>query len=210
MLSKRLRRREVRPKCLRRTEMSNDKFERRSFATHIEARSAGGKKFLIGRAASYNTLSADLGGFQEVLAPGAFARAVREKDDAVFTINHDKMALPLGRVSSGTLQLSEDDKGLLCRCDLPNTQAAHDLYESVQRGDIREMSFAFNVWPLDNESWDNEVDEDGRKFVKRTVKGVKLWDVAAVLRPAYPTGTNVSTDMLTAPNVSSLQVVVSP
>jgi Escherichia/Staphylococcus phage prohead protease len=187
----------------------NDQFERRSFATKIEVRKASGKNYLVGRVASYQRLSADLGGFREILAPGAFTRALREKDDAVFTLNHDANALPFGRVSSGRLQLSEDSAGLNCRCDLPNTQAARDLAESISRGDIREMSFAFSV-PEGGDSWGQDIDEDGKLFVKRSVHEIKpLFDVSAVLHPAYPSGTNVSLDMLTAENVSSVNLKVS-
>lgn len=183
--------------------MSN--FERRTLiTTGIQARSVNGKRLLVGRAAVYNLLSADLGGFREMLAPGTFTRAIREKDDVVFTLNHDANALPLGRVSSGTLELSEDKSGLNFRCYLPNTQAARDLFESVGRQDIRECSFAFQV-PDGGDTWDEATDENGRKFIKRTVREVKpLMDVSAVLRPAYPSGTSVST--LVATNLSSLQV----
>lgn len=183
-------------------------FERRSFATHLEVRASSGKNILTGRAASYNTLSADLGGFRETIAPGTFSRAVREKDDAVFTLNHDADALPLGRVSSGTLQLSEDSAGLNCRCDLPNSQAAHDLVESINRGDIREMSFAFQVRDGEDE-WSDDTDEEGQRFVKRTLRGLKLFDVSAVLRPAYPTGTHVNAWHPSPTDVSNLLLKVS-
>jgi HK97 family phage prohead protease len=179
-------------------------YERRVCSTTLEARSTNGKKVLVGRAAAYGTLSADLGGFRETIAPGTFSRAIREKHDAVFTLNHNSDALPLGRVSSGTLQLSEDSSGLNCRCDLPNTQAARDLYESVSRGDIREMSFAFSV-DTGGDEWGEDTDDEGRKFIKRTLRDVRLHDVAAVLSPAYPSGTNVSA--LVAQNVSSFPKV---
>jgi HK97 family phage prohead protease len=183
-------------------------FERRSFATHLEVRASSGGNILTGRAASYNTLSADLGGFRETIAPGTFSRAVREKDDCVFTLNHDSNALPLGRVSSGTLQLSEDSAGLNCRCDLPNTQAARDLVESISRWDIREMSFAFQV-PDGGDEWGDDTDEEGQRFIKRTLRTVKLFDVSAVLRPAYPTGTSVNAWRPSPMDVSNLLTKVS-
>ncbi|HEV2522706.1 MAG TPA: HK97 family phage prohead protease [Candidatus Acidoferrales bacterium] len=182
----------------------NNQLERRSFTTNIEVRSAGGKNVLVGRAAAYNSLSADLGGFREIIAPGTFSRAVREKDDCAFLVNHDEKALPLGRVSSGTLQLTEDQNGLNCRCDLPNTQAAHDLVESINRNDIREMSFAFAI-PAGGDEWSDGYDENGIKYPLRTLREVRpLFDVSAVLRPAYPSGTSLSA--LATQNISSLQV----
>jgi HK97 family phage prohead protease len=185
-------------------------FERRSFATKLEVRASAGKNYLVGRAASYGVLSADLGGFREVIAPGAFSRAVREKDDCVFTLNHSATDLPYGRVSSGTLVLTDSKDGLDCRCELGNSQQARDLMEAVRRQDIREMSFAFQVPETGGDEWGDDYDENGLKFLKRTLRMVKpLFDVSAVLRPAYPSGTSVSAQRLTPPNVSNLLTQVS-
>ena len=37
----------------------------------------------------------------------------------------------LGRTTAGTLRLSEDSRGLKFECDLPDTTAGRDTYESV-------------------------------------------------------------------------------
>lgn len=168
----------------------NTNIERRNFATSISVRSVGGKNQLMGRAAAYGKLSENLGNFREILAPGAFARAVREKDDALFTVNHDSNALPLGRVSSGTLRLYEDLSGLMFQCDLPNTSAAADLVESINRKDISECSFAFAVDPNgSDDTWSDGVDEDGIKYPLRTINNIaRLFDCSAVARPAYSNG----------------------
>ena len=51
----------------------------------------------------------------------------------------------LGRNQAGTLRLSEDDTGLAYEIDLPDTQAARDVYALIERGDVSQSSFAFKV-----------------------------------------------------------------
>lgn len=138
------------------------------------------KKKMMGYAAKFNSRSVDLGGFQEVLAPGAFDRALREAHDVRALIDHNP-TLILGRTISGTLRLSVDSTGLAVENDLPDTQAARDLAVSMERGDVTGMSFGFRVMP-DGDHWAR--DEDG--ILVRTVNDVELFDVSAVTYPAYP------------------------
>src|SRR5579862_5746641 len=106
---------------------------------------------LYGTAAAYNSLSKDLGGFREVIRPGAFKRALDngghglEGEDVKCLFNHDFNHV-LGRTSNGTLKLSDSPEGLRFRCQLdPNQQAHRDLHASIKRGDINECSFAFSI-----------------------------------------------------------------
>lgn len=132
---------------------------------------------LVGHAAVFNSLSEDLGGFREKIAPGAFKNAITGSDvRALF--NHDPNFV-LGRTISGTLRLSEDEKGLRIENDLPDTQQARDLMVSVGRGDINQMSFGFTV---NKQQWE----EDGEGVVTRTLLDVDLFDVSVVTYPAYP------------------------
>lgn len=133
---------------------------------------------LVGYAAIFNELSEDLGGFREKIVPGAFRKAVAEDDiRALFNHNPDHV---LGRTKSGTLRLTEDDKGLRMEVDLPDTQVARDLAVSIERGDITGQSFAFRVRP-GGQSFDQ--DKDGKTI--RTLSDVALYDVGPVVYPAY-------------------------
>ncbi|MEC2444712.1 HK97 family phage prohead protease, partial [Bacillus cereus] len=75
---------------------------------------------ITGYAAVFNSKTSIGGWFDEIIAPGAFARALSENGDirALFNHNWDNV---LGRTKSGTLRLEEDAKGLKFEVELPNT-----------------------------------------------------------------------------------------
>ena len=150
-----------------------------SFVTQRGA--AGGMKFK-GYAARYSSTSNDLGGFREVLAPGAFDKVLgrRSKPDVILTYNHNADLL-LARTASGTLSLASDEKGLRFSADAPDTQLARDLSTLIRRGDLTGASFAFTVQPS-AEAW--TTDERGQAI--RTIREVsELYDVSIVATPAY-------------------------
>jgi HK97 family phage prohead protease len=122
-------------------------------------------------------------GMVERIEPIAFKRALKEKDDARALFNHDPNQL-LGRVSSGTLELSSDKKGLTYRISPGDTTVARDVREHIKRGDLTGSSFAFRVT---DERWEKEND-----IQIRTIKGVELFDVGPVTYPAYE-GTTAAT-----------------
>jgi HK97 family phage prohead protease len=152
----------------------------------LEAR-ANGTQVLTGYAAVYNRLSLPLreGGsaFREVIRPGAFDRILtrqRGKQDVVALLNHDSNMI-LGRTSSGTLELSSDDKGLRYTVTPPDTQVGRDTISLVRRRDLRGSSFAFAVNEA-GQHWTS--DEQGSLREIRDVS--MLADVSVVLTPAYP------------------------
>lgn len=135
-----------------------------------------GMPTLMGHAAKFGVLSEDLGGFREKISREAFRNTLANGDCRAL-VNHDSR-LVLGRVSNGTLKLREDQQGLACEIQLPNTSYARDLVESIRRGDINGMSFGFRV---KRDDWNQE----GLETV-RTLKDVELLDVSPVTYPAYP------------------------
>ncbi len=155
--------------------------ERRFRSTLRAAEEAGGR-YLSGYAARFNSLSEDLGGFRERLAPGCFARSLQSGDPRML-LDHDTGKL-LGRKSAGTLEISEDAKGLRFRCELPDTTAGRDVYESVRRGDLSGCSFGFMCRSSD---WSTETDPDDADDVcsVRTVTQADLHEISAVTFPAY-------------------------
>jgi HK97 family phage prohead protease len=148
----------------------------------VETR-ADGRTVLSGYAVRYNTTSVDLGGFRETILPGAFDKVLnrqRGKRDVVALFNHDANQL-LGRTSSGTLELSSDDKGLRYSVVLPNTELGRTISELTARGDLRGSSFAFTV-EQKGHSWAPGEDGVPRRSI-REVSG--LFDVSVVTHPAY-------------------------
>ena len=142
------------------------------------ARADDGPTRIEGYAAKFDTLSEELFGFREKIAPGAFAESLARPDDVRALINHDPNLI-LGRNTAGTLDLSEDDKGLKFGLDLPDTSAARDLAESIDRGDISQCSFGFVTR---EESW--EFTDDGEPDI-RTLMAVDLFDISTATFPAY-------------------------
>jgi len=164
------------------TEKSMDKVvESRLFPiTELRMEGEGKEKKLTGYAAVFNVI-ADLKFFKEKIEPGAFADAI-PKSDTRSLWNHDSNYV-LGRKSSKTLRLQEDDHGLKVEIIPPDTQWARDLVVSIDRGDVREMSFGFIV-KEDGDKWER----DGSNPPVRTLKknGIEeLVDVSPVTFPAY-------------------------
>jgi len=165
------------------------KIERRTFTIkNVEARQAeDGTMRLSGYAAVFNDDSVPLP-FIERIAPGAFRKTLTETPDVRLLINHE--GLPMARTKNGTLRLNEDETGLYMDADLPDTQAARDLYTLVERGDVDQMSFAFRVI---RQKWN-----EGR--TERTLTELSLadGDVSVVTYPAYPTTTVEAREQLKA------------
>jgi HK97 family phage prohead protease len=133
-----------------------------------------------GYAAIYNSDSEWMGGFYEQIEMGAFDDVM--DNDVRAYLNHDENLL-LGRVSSGTLRIGTDKRGLFYEVDLPNTTYANDLVELMKRGDINQSSFAFLIG---EDRWEQR---DGKTY--RIISKVsRLLDVSPVAQPAYPDSTS--------------------
>jgi hypothetical protein len=137
-----------------------------------------------GYAIVFNALSQNLGGFREIIRPEAVDRTLSEALDVRALVDHDSGKV-IGRTRSGTLALRKDQKGLKVEIDPANTTAGRDVLESVSRGDVSGMSFAFRVMP-NGDDWH---EEDG--MLIREVTDMTISEVSVVAFPAY-TQTDVS------------------
>jgi len=163
--------------------------EIRTLSESVEIRSDDDNQIRVaGYAAVFGQETKIGGAFTEVIAPGAFRNALERGDDVVFLVNHD--GLPLARTRSGTLLLSEDERGLYMETVLDGSDPdVRALVPKMKRGDLDKMSFAFI--PL-RQSWD----ESG-EMPKRTIEDVSLHDVSIVTTPAYE-GTEIGLRSLEA------------
>lgn len=152
--------------------------ERRFTSVPVEIRAGSEKRMIGGYAAKFNAHSQNLGGFVERIAPSAFNKSRGNGWPGVIArYNHDDNMV-LGTIGGGTLRLGVDEIGLTYEVDLPNARS--DIYELVQRGDVRQSSFAFTV-DMDGDEWDTT----DQGFPQRTLTSVRLYDVAPVNTPAY-------------------------
>jgi hypothetical protein len=142
--------------------------------------SAEGMRF-EGYAAVFDSDSRPLPGsrsesFIERIAPGAFLRSLKSRNDIKLLWNHDTSEV-LGSTRSGTMKLVEDDRGLKVIATLPNTSRGRDAAELLRRGDVDAMSFGFTV-PRGGDDWNTAGTE-------RVLREVMIHEVSLVAFPAY-------------------------
>lgn len=125
-----------------------------------------------------------LGEYDEVIRAGAFAKTLRDQDDVRLLVNHS--GIPLARTKYDTLQLREvvDGKkdpqkkgqtGLWTEADFDlRSNLANDVTVALDRGDLDQMSFAFQVI---RQEWSPD-------FTQRDILEVRLFDVSVVTYPA--------------------------
>jgi uncharacterized protein len=151
--------------------------ERRWTSVPVETRARGAESRTIGGyAALFNRLSQNLGGFVEDVRSSAFNKSRGDGFPGVMArYNHDDNML-LGTSDARTLRLVVDETGLDYSVDAPQSRA--DVFELVERGDVRQSSFAFVAY---EDEW--AMTDQG--FPKRSLLSVRLVDVAPVNIPAY-------------------------
>lgn len=113
----------------------------------------------------------------EQIAPGAFKRSLNTtgRDIRMF-LNHNDDLLLASR-DAGTLELAEDDIGLLSRAHFIDTTVGLDTAKNVRAKNITKMSFGFA--PVESEAR-----KDGVKGTRHTE--VALWEVSPISSwPAY-------------------------
>jgi hypothetical protein len=160
----------------------NHSVEKRMFNTQFrQIEQDGTGRTVSGYAAVFNSPTT-IGWFTEIIEPGAFDDAIAASD-ARALFNHEDEYL-LARQSSGTLKLSIDDRGLKYEFESPETSMGNDILVMINRGDLKESSFAFTVA---EQSWEEAADEEGNWSYTRRIKKVdRLYDVSPVTYPAYP------------------------
>lgn len=145
--------------------------------TQYRAMEEGGNLYIEGYFAVFNSNYEIFPGITESIAPGAFAGALG--GDVRALTNHDQ-TLVLGRTKADTLELREDGHGLWGRITVNQEDTdAMNLYHRIQRGDVDQCSFGFDIG-------EEEVEfrEDGSAHW--TIKQVNpLYEVTVATFPAY-------------------------
>lgn len=168
---------------------------RMSVPLHVERRAASdgaaSAPVLQGFACVTNSpypMADEFGPYTEVIERGAFGSSLANQDDVRLLFDHQ--GVPMARTKSGTMQLSEitdpaDDPtgtnttGLWVNATLdPNSYLSQSIMSAMNRGDLDEMSFAFQV-VNDGQVWSASYDQ-------RNITNVKVFDVSMVTYPANP------------------------
>ena len=153
--------------------------EVRTFDAEIRAvdESSDGMTF-GGYAWRYNEPSLPLP-FTERIAPGAFTRTLKSRNDVRAYYNHNDELL-LGSSRAKTLRIEDRADGGYVEISLPETELGRSVAYHIRRGDITGMSFGFSTV---RDEWSGDGNE-------RTLKEVRLHEVSVVSGvPAYPTTT---------------------
>lgn len=117
--------------------------------------------------------------FREVVEPGAFSASLATVPDMTLRYQHQLTQLPLGRTKSGTLNLSEDERGLRVQANLPDNEWGRPVRDAIRRGDISGMSFRFSKV---EERWS----QDGQDRIRHLMVVNLGPEVSITDYPAYP------------------------
>tara|TARA_R110000824_G_scaffold2597_2_gene11960 strand:+ start:942 stop:2081 length:1140 start_codon:yes stop_codon:yes gene_type:complete len=149
---------------------------------NLEFRAEDDENVVIGYGSVFNSLSNELGGFKEIIAPGAFDG--RLEDDVRFLFNHDPNML-LARSTNGTLKMSIDEVGLRYEAAIPDTSVGRDIITLLKNNTLSENSFAFVV---EDDSWEIKEGQNIRTINKVSM----LADISLVSYPAYSSAKTVA------------------
>ena len=124
---------------------TNDRKQRqvRSLPQNFKTRDADGKLYIEGYFAVFDSPYPLWDGAEEVVKPGAFEGVLTQ--DVRALVNHDT-TLVMGRTTAGTLLLKQDETGLWGQIEVNRDDTdAMNLYARVQRGDVSQCSFGFDI-----------------------------------------------------------------
>lgn len=134
-------------------------------------------------------------GWSEIIGKGAAAKSAREAmsrqdehHDVFLFFNHD--GLPLASALEGTLTLTSNNIGLRSQAAIDAMSPySMEIYRRVVKGQLRRMSFAFQVI---RERWEDKTGEEADPMTApvRRILEVKLYDASVVSFPANPNTTS--------------------
>lgn len=138
---------------------------------NIEIR-ATESRTLEGMAVVFNQ-PAKIGSVTEIIHPDALNGV--DLDGVMLITNHDDSSIPLAR-SPKTLSLTVTEQGLEMKANLPDTEQGKAVYEAVKRGDLSQMSFAFDI---ESFQWDEQAE------TRTIMKISKIYEISIVNYAAY-------------------------
>jgi HK97 family phage prohead protease len=153
------------------------------FITELRAITEPSSRTIKGTAIVFNTESVDLGGFKEIILPGAITQELINRSDVVMQYQHNGMNVPLARSKNGvgTLKITVTETGVDFEFEAKDTALGNEVLAAIKVGDLSACSFMFRVA------------ENGCVWLKvtnemylRTISGIDLIkDLSIVIDPAY-------------------------
>lgn len=133
------------------------------------------------------------GEFDEVIAPGAFRKSIRERTPK-FQFDHGRSNF--GSLPPGVIEdITEDDRGLFVKARMSASPYWEPLRDAIASGAVDGMSFRFSVirdeWRdaegkiVRPEDLEDALWTGSRGILMRTLKEVKVTEVGPVVWPAY-------------------------
>ena len=148
------------------------KKETRLLEVELRTPEEDNKMIIEGYAITFNSPSTH--GYTEIISDRALDNT--DMSDVPLKYNHEDSHLIMARTRNKSLELKKDEKGLLIKAELIDTQSNKDIYKSIKAGLIDKMSFAFTVR---GDEYDYDTDT-------RTITDIdKLYDVSVVDMPFY-------------------------
>ncbi len=153
--------------------------EKRILNAEFRVKTEDGQDIVEGQAAVAESWSEDLGGFREMIMPGAFMGA--DISDVRVLKNHNPDFI-LARTTAGTAKVIPTERSLAYSYTDGGTTYGKDLLISLRRGDVSQSSFAFRV-AEGGDKWERNADGN---YERRIYAFSKIYDVSPVTFPAYP------------------------
>ena len=144
----------------------------------INRREENGKLYLEGYFARFNEPYVVCEGWEESIAPGAFADCLASGDDVKALWNHNA-DIVLGCTGNRTVLLSETASGLFGSIEINrNDSDAMNAYARILRKDVTGCSFGFDA------EFEERMDTDGI-YRTRINRVTKLYEISPCTFPAY-------------------------
>ena len=149
---------------------------RQANVSELRAQRDAGDFVISGYGLRFNRVSDDLGGFRERFEPGAFKESLRDNPGVLILHSH-QMANVLARAGrDGTAVVQEDNVGLFFRASLPQNSFGRFVVDSIERGDIKQMSIGFII----NDPDDEEFVGNQLGNIERVISRAELLEISTV------------------------------
>lgn len=142
----------------------------------LDERILQGQPIVYNEYSKINTDSA--GEWVTRIAPFAFTDSLQEEIFAYLEHDPDKL---LASTGNGSLMINESAQGVFVQLRLPKTTLGEDVYQMVEEGLIKSMSFGVVVTDYE---WTRETVQ-GREMDVRTIKAGEVFEVTITHRPAF-------------------------